>query len=274
MNFIIIGDTAKDINIFKNKDQIITNNGGACYYSAVGASMFGTCGVVTKFGNDFDVNNYKKFGIDVSGVCIVKGKTTCFFQKFLSQDGQEREFKAQRNPETKISINDIPLEYLKEAKYIFLSTTLPENQLQLIKEIRKKSNAKIAVDTLKEYSNSEITKEIYNMADIAFIDREFETLINCKAPIKVIKYGKGGCLYISDKQRICFRNKRIIPDNEVIDKTGAGDILIGSFLMILSQTNNPKIALEKSNNIATESILEYGVESIGKKYKKMGDLEI
>lgn len=235
MDVVVIGDTAKDINIFKGrtqkgsyeKDTKVVNNGGACFYSSVGASIFCNCGVVTKIGEDFDINNYRTFGIDVTGVSMVKGKTTRFFQTFLSKDGQEREFRAERNPGTKISIQDIPLEYLNNAKYIFLSTTLPINQLQLIKDIRKVSNAKIAVDTLKEFSEQPITRQVYDNADIAFIDREFETLINSKAKTKIIKYGKVGCLYLAENNQCIFNNKRVIPDSEVIDKTGAGDVLIG-----------------------------------------------
>ena len=142
---------------------------------------------------------------------------------------------------------------------------MPENQLQLIKEIRKVSKAKIAVDTLKEFSNEQVTREVYDNADIAFIDREFERLINSKAKIKVIKYGKTGCLYLDENMQCIFNNKRIIPDNEVVDKTGAGDVLIGPFLAVLSKTNNPKIALEKANATATESILQYGVEHLREK---------
>lgn len=70
---------------------------------------------------------------------------------------------------------------------------------------------------------------MYDSADIAFIDREFESLINSKAKIKVIKYGEVGCLYLDENNQYIFNNKRIIPDDEVIDKTGAGDVLIGSF---------------------------------------------
>lgn len=281
MDVVIIGDTAKDINVFKGrrqkesdeKDTKVVNNGGACFYSSVGASIFCNCGVVTKVGEDFDINNYRKFGIDVSGISTVRGKTTKFFQTFLTQDGQERDFRAERNPETKIYIQDIPLVYLKNTKYIFLSTTLPENQLQLIKEIRKVSKAKIAVDTLKEFSNEQVTREVYDNADIAFIDREFERLINSKAKIKVIKYGKMGCLYLDEDTQCIFNNKRIIPDNEVIDKTGAGDVLIGSFLAVLARTNNPQIALEKANATATESILQYGVEHLREKVMMIEEIE-
>lgn len=281
MDIVVIGDTAKDINIFKGRtqkdsyeeDTKVVNNGGACFYSSVGASIFCNCGVVTKIGEDFDINNYRTFGIDVTGVSTVKGKTTRFFQTFLTKDGQEREFRAERNPETKISIQDIPLEYLNNAKYIFLSTTLPINQLQLIKDIRKVSNAKIAVDTLKEFSEQPITRQVYDNADIAFIDREFETLINSKAKTKIIKYGKVGCLYLDENNQYIFNNKRIIPDDEVIDKTGAGDVLIGSFLAVLSRTNNPQIALEKANAIATESILQYGVEHLREKVRTMEEFE-
>ena len=279
MNLVIIGDTAKDINIFKgrktneksNKDVIMMNNGGACYYSAVGASVFGKCGVVTKIGQDFDIDNYRSLGVDITGIKMIKGNTTRFFQTFLSADGQEREFKAERNPDSKVHFEDIPRSYLTNSEYILISTTLPENQLQLIQAIRKSSNAKIAVDTLKEFANEEITREVFDNADIAFIDREFEKLLNTKAKIKIIKYGKTGCLYIDGKKTIAQKNSVIIPDKEVVDKTGAGDILTGAFLTLLSKTKNPQIALKKANELATESITEYGVEHLSKKYVKRNE---
>lgn len=87
MDVVVIGDTAKDINIFEGRAQNgnyerntkVINNGGACFYSSVGASISCKCGVVTKVDEDFDINNYKKFGIDIRGVSVVKGKTTRFF---------------------------------------------------------------------------------------------------------------------------------------------------------------------------------------------------
>lgn len=87
MNLVVIGDTAKDINIFKgrkanensNKDVVIINNGGACYYSAVGASVFCECGVVTKIGRDFDIKNFTNLGIDTEGISRIKGNTTKFY---------------------------------------------------------------------------------------------------------------------------------------------------------------------------------------------------
>lgn len=279
MNLVIIGDTAKDINIFKgrktneesNKDVIMINNGGACYYSAVGASVFDKCGVVTKIGQDFDIDNYRNLGVDITGIKMIKGNTTRFFQTFLSADGQERAFRAERNSSSKVYFEDIPRSYLANAEYILISTTLPENQLQLIQTIRKSSNAKIAVDTLKEFANEEVTREVFDSADIAFIDREFEKLLNTKAKIKIIKYGKTGCLYIDGKKTIAQRNSVIIPDKEVVDKTGAGDILTGAFLTLLSKTKNPQIALKKANELATESITEYGVEHLDKKYVKRNE---
>ena len=114
---------------------------------------------------------------------------------------------------------------------------------------------------------------MYDNADIAFIDREFETLINSKAKTKIIKYGKVGCLYLAENNQCIFNNKRVIPDSEVIDKTGAGDVLIGSFLAVLSRTNNPQIALEKANATATESILQYGVENLKERIRMREDVE-
>lgn len=273
MNLVIIGDTAKDINIFRgrktseepNKDVMMVNNGGACYYSAVGASVFGKCGVVTKIGQDFDIKNYSALGINTTGIQRVEGNSTRFYQTFLTADGQERDFRAERNPNCKVCFEDIPRSYLQNAEYILISTTLPENQLQLIHAIRKTSKAKIAVDTIKEFADEEVTREVFDSVDVAFIDREFKNLLNAKSKTKIIKYGKTGCLYIDDNHTIIQKNSKIIPDHEVVDKTGAGDVLTGAFLTLLSRTKNPQFALKKANELATESITEYGVGHLSKR---------
>ena len=59
-NLIIIGNTAYD-----TKEYVIDNAvrerdvGGACLYSAIPASIFFNVGIVTKIGNDFDINLLK-----------------------------------------------------------------------------------------------------------------------------------------------------------------------------------------------------------------------
>ena len=88
-NLIIIGNTAYD-----TKEYVIDNAvrerdvGGACLYSAIPASIFFNVGIVTKIGNDFDINLLKAFNLNISGLQAKNTKTTHFYTKFFSKDGQ------------------------------------------------------------------------------------------------------------------------------------------------------------------------------------------
>lgn len=89
-------------------------------------------------------------------------------------------------------------------------------------------------------------------------------LLDCKAPVKVIKMGKSGCKYIyKDKSLIAETEKQ-----EVVDKTGAGDVVTGVFLAMLAKTNNPQKALKTAVKIATKSIGSYGVDFLIKNEKE------
>lgn len=61
VNAVIIGNCAFDVNTFLDRDgekeKVVVNNGGACLYSLIPASIFSNVGVVTRIGNDFDVEH-------------------------------------------------------------------------------------------------------------------------------------------------------------------------------------------------------------------------
>ena len=48
----------------KNKLELKTN-GGACFYSAIPASLFYRIGIVGKVGEDFDVSVFSNYNIDL-----------------------------------------------------------------------------------------------------------------------------------------------------------------------------------------------------------------
>ena len=263
MNLIIVGDIARDVNIFTRASglhDIVEGNGGACYYAAAGASRYDKVGVVSKVGADFDMSVLDSFGIDHKGVQVVEGPTTRFYQHFTSIDGQEREFRAERNPNTGLTVWDIPPDYLEQAKYIMLSTTTPEKQLLMIEDLRQYTSAKIAVDTLAEFADDPITRAVFDRADIAFIDREFQGLVDCNAPEKILKLGKEGSVYYNGSELYEYHTPKII--EHVVDKTGAGDVLSGTFLSVLAKTGNAELALQIANEVATESIKAFGVEHL------------
>lgn len=88
-------------------------------------------------------------------------------------------------------------------------------------------------------------------------------LLDCKAPIKIIKNGKNGCSYHSEK--LNFDSKTI--ESKVIDKTGAGDVVTGAFLAMMSITGNPKKSLDKAVEVATISISNYGIDFLKESIK-------
>lgn len=124
--------------------------------------------------------------------------------------------------------------------------------------IRKYSNAIISIDTHEAYmkEDAKTIKENFDLVDIAFIDKEFTELLDCKAPIKIIKMGKEGCKFISKNRTFTVNTTEC----KVIDKTGAGDVVTGIFLAMMAKTNNPVEALQTAVDMATLSIKDYGVD--------------
>lgn len=261
-NVIIVGNSAYDVNTFLNRNNqeriTVTNNGGACLYSLIPASIFDKVGVVTRIGSDFSEDLINQLNIDKTGLKIIEGDTTKFHHTYFDVDGQERSFVPEVNDNCLITIEDIPDIYLS-AKYIHVATNFPQMQLEFVKYLKENSNAIISIDTHEAYVNDPKVLEAFNLVDIAFIDKEFKNLYNCNAPIKIFKLGKEGCRFVSaDKD---FIAKAPICD-EVIDKTGAGDVVTGIFITLKGLGFSDEEALQKAVNLATESIKDYGVEHL------------
>lgn len=264
VNVVIVGNIAYDINTFPGRnngeDLVIRNNGGAGYYSLIPSSLYTRTGIVARVGNDFDLSNVTKPNIDLTGLKVIEDKPTIkFHHTYLSDDGQTRTFRPEIYDECMITIEDFPEEYLN-AKYIHIATNLPEVQDAFIEYIRKRSNAIISIDTHEAYmeTDSGHIKRVFDKVDIAFIDKEFTSLLDCKAPIKIIKLGKSGCKYTDGNEEFIASTT----ETSVVDKTGAGDVVAGVFLAMMSETNDKKAALQEAVKVATESIKEYGVDHL------------
>ena len=81
-NTLFIGNIAFDINSFyygNNEEKLrVINNGGACFYSAVPASLFYKVGIVSRIGEDFNINVFDKYDIDTLGLKIFKNEKSCW----------------------------------------------------------------------------------------------------------------------------------------------------------------------------------------------------
>lgn len=255
---VIIGNIAYDIIDFsklKEKRPNIVDIGGACVFSTVPASLFHRVGMVGKIGKDLDISQFYDYNIDLSGVKTLEIPTTKFYTIWNTADGQDRTVTGTVQPEMEVGSSDIPKNFLG-AKHFHLTTATPEKQLELIEFLRQNTDATISADTIDEFAKQPNCKKVFDSVDIAFIDKEYTELLDCKAKTKIIKYGKKGCLYYSkDKQFPVY--SQVIED--VVDKTGAGDCLNGTFLNLLVNGESEEVALRTAVDLATESIKQHGI---------------
>ena len=255
---VIIGNIAYDIIDFsklEEKRHNIVDIGGACVFSTVPASLFHRVGMVGKIGKDLDISQFYDYNIDLSGVKTLDIPTTRFYTIWNTADGQDRTVTGTVQPEMEVGSSDIPKNFLG-AKHFHLTTATPEKQLELIEFLRQNTDATISADTIDEFAKQSNCKKVFDSVDIAFIDKEYTELLDCKAKTKIIKYGKKGCLYYSkDKQFPVY--SQVIED--VVDKTGAGDCLNGTFLNLLVNGESEEVALRTAVDLATESIKQHGI---------------
>ena len=260
IKLVIVGNIAHDINTYiKDKKKFtVINNGGAGYYSLIPASLYIKTGIVAKVGNDFDMHYLNSNNIDKRCLKVIStSKTTKFHHTYLSKDGQQRTFRPEIYEDTMININDFNPCYF-DAEYIHVSTNFPSMQKKFIEYIRKNSKAKISIDTHEAYVEMypNLVLEVFNMVDIAFIDKEFKSLYNCKAEVKIFKQGRNGCKYVSNNKTF----NALVKEKEVVDKTGAGDVVAGVFLAKMALGFSEEESLQEAVNVATISISNYGVE--------------
>lgn len=260
-NLVIIGNIAYDIIDFgkvdKQRENII-NVGGACVFSTIPASLFYKVGMVGKIGKDFDISQFYGYNIDLSGVKTLDMPTTKFYTLWNTSDGQDRTIFGKVQKEMEIGSEDIPKQFLK-AKHFHLTTARPEKQLEIVDFLRSKTNATISVDTIDDFVNEPSCQKVFDSVDLAFIDKEFTNLLNCKATKKVIKCGKTGCIFCSKDK--CFSVSSKILEN-VVDKTGAGDCLNGVFVNLIANGFSEEKALKIAVDMATESVKHKGIMNL------------
>ena len=257
-DLVVIGHISFDENIIRGERHVIKS--GSAYLVGLPASLFSKkVGIVSRIGKDFPFKDLQKLKVDISGIKIIKnGKTTRFFHTYLSEDGQERTFRAEMNVGKDMITKDIPTKYLK-AHFIHVATNLPQKQIEFVKFIRRKSQALISIDSLEQYIEQypKEVLEVFKLVDIVFIDKKEKELIRkLSGKAMVIKKGAGGADYIEDGKTVSVK---VLEVKSVIDKTGAGDVLAGTFLVLMARGKNPKFALQQAVNLASKSITQHGI---------------
>lgn len=133
--------------------------------------------------------------------------------------------------------------------------------------LRRQSKASLSIDTLEQYIESyrEEVEKAFLMADIGFVDVKEQALIRrLKGKDLVIKKGSKGVEYIRNGTILNVEAPKV---KKVVDKTGAGDILAGTFLTLLALGRDPEHALLEAVNLASKSVTGYGIDFLLKDYR-------
>jgi len=139
------------------------------------------------------------------------------------------------NPD--IHPRDFPKHWLRSVQFVHISTMSPHQQAEFISFIRQEApQAKISLDTDHYFFDRpkliEEIKQNFSQVDIAFANRHEYTLLKDtihSLPKAVVKFDKEGARYLENGKEF-FRLPA--PKSEVIDATGAGDMLAGTYVSL------------------------------------------
>ena len=263
VKFAIIGHIAfnRDITPFGD----VVSIGGSAYYCGIGASLANPsgAGIVSVIGNDFNKNSIKSLNIDSQGIASSETEKTAEFVITQLEDGS-RLFKAQWGVAENVRTDIFPESYSK-IEYAHLATAPPHQYLKWIEMLRGLSQEVfISIDTFEYFAVNypKESREAIRLADFVFINEEERNLleldINSLNKPYVLKLGAKGAIYCNGLKKIHAKAPKV----KAVDTTGAGDILAGAFLALVSNNKKEDFALKMAVEIASLSTESFGVNHL------------
>ena len=247
MSLVIVGSVAFDTieTPRERKEKIV---GGSCTYCSLAASFFTRPGIVAVVGQDFPKSMlafFKKRGIDLAGLKVVRGGKTFHWQGRYGQDPNQRE-----TVRTDLNVfsdfrPEIPDSYRK-AGILFLANIDPDLQETIFEQVEKPRLT--AMDTIGLWiqSKPEALLRVLRKVDVFFANDEEARMLTGETNLVraakrlremgprfvILKKGEHGALVFGPD--IVF-GLPARPCEDVVDPTGAGDSFAGGFLGYLDQ---------------------------------------
>jgi ribokinase len=264
-NLVVIGDIALSREISPWGDQTLV--GGAAYHSSVGAQVFSSeVGIVGRVGYDFDWGLLEGLKVKRDGISVDETQKTCHFT--VVEDAEfKRHFTAERGAASRTFVEGMPASFLA-AHYFHLATCLPEHYLDWIDYLRSNgsSEACVSIDVFEPYieTHSDSMTEAIAKADLVFMNEREYDLLKAKA---ILDPSKRVVLKRGSKGAVCIENSVTAfhapaPEVEARDTNGAGDVLAGAYLALLSMGVDQGHALRAAVRLASLSVAAFGVAHI------------
>jgi len=256
---------------------------GSAYGFAVGASLFaerGNVGIVTRIGDDLDYDPYETLrndGIDTTGVSVVKGGKTALLT--IDEDPKSHAWSftvEDYGVAGQVDTASFPQSYL-HAKHIHLATFHPERQLEWIAYLKSPDRfpgnpPTISVDLFLPFVEKFPAKShaVASSADLVFINQDEnrampETLIFSRISAgrpMIVKTGRGGAYYVHDQGAKFLGIHVPATKVNVVDTTGAGEVLAGVYLAQRIRDIDRRIALRDAASVASQVVTNYGIDHV------------
>lgn len=255
--------------------------GGSAANFAVAIARLGMrSGFIGKTGSDeagrFVGDDLKREGVDVSHLKEASGGTGTVIV-LVDKEGQ-RTMLSFRGVNTKLTMHEIPREYIASSKWLHVSgyslVRAPQcNAALKAMEYGKKAKVRISLDPSLHIhqAKSKVLADALGLADVLFPSeaeakylshktnlREAGRVLLKKGPsIVAIKLGRRGCIVMTEDEELQIPGFNIEPT----DTTGAGDAYDAGFVMRHLRGFDLKRSAEFANAVATLKTMKTGARA-------------
>ena len=285
-NVLIVGTVALD-TIETPFGKVENAIGGSATYASIAASFFSSPAVISIIGKDFPqhyIELLKKRGINLDGVQI--SDKTFHWTGYYEFDMNEAKTKKTELNSLKNFKVKIP-EKFKNIKYIFLANITPEQQLEVLRQMKKPKL--VVLDTMNFWisSRKKILMEVIKKTDVLLLnDGEARQLFNTISLVNaanealklgpkavIIKKGEHGALLFTKNKHFSAPG---YPLENIKDPTGCGDCFGGAFIGYLAKTKdlselNFRKAVVYGSVIASHNAEDFGLNKL--KHLTMNEIE-
>lgn len=250
------------------------SSGGSAANTIVGLSRLGlSCGFIGAVGDDPEgeiiLKDLSDDHVDISGIKQVSSRQSGTVVGFVDQSG-ERALYVDAGANSDISLEDINIDYVRQARLIHTSSFVEKDQLLMQIELAKILKGDVAISFSPgmlcfRYSFDELS-ELFRLATIIFVsenelrsltgrgvEASCEYLLEMSDAIIAVTLGKDGSYIAKGDLRLEVVADPISPD-EIVDTTGAGDAYAAGFIWSYLRGDDPETSARIGSKVASYAI--------------------